>query len=155
MKQSPELARIQAAMRPGCLSQAGFLGHDRRPLADILADDAAAVTRLGLTHQAIADRLRALREAGIGGLGLPVSVPPHFEVRVDGARGKMPCPFGHPGLFDKTFCVVRNQALGIELVFTDLQIHLIEAHGFYEGEGSLYRLAPEHLARILEIAPAT
>ncbi len=151
MKQSPEMNRIQAAMRPGAITQSGFLGTDTRQLADILADDEAAVARLGLTHQAIAARLREFREAGEKGLGIAVDVAPHFEARVDGVRGRLPCPFGHAGLFDKTFCVLRNRKIQDELMFTDLQIHLIESHGFYEGEGSLYRLPPGRLARVLEL----
>ena len=151
MKQSPELDRIQAAMRPGAITQSGFLGTDSRKLADLLADDEAAVARLGLTHRRIADRLKLFRAAGEKGLGNDVTVAPHFEARVDGVRGKLACPFTHPGLFDKTFCVVRNRVLEEELVFTDLQIHMIEAHGFYEGTGSLFRLAPERIARVLEL----
>jgi len=102
VKQTPEMARIQAEMRPGVIVQSGFLGTDRRALADILDADDACVKRLGLTHQMIAERLRQLREAGAKGLGLAVSVPPHFDARVDGVRGMLPCPFGHAGLYEKT-----------------------------------------------------
>jgi hypothetical protein len=152
VKQTPELDLIQAAMRPGAITQSGFLGSDARHLADILADDAAAVARLGLTHRALAARMRGFLKAGAEGLGDEIAVAPHFEVRVDGVRGSLPCPFGHAGLFAKTFCIVRNRTLDDTIAFTELQIHMIEAHGFYEGEGSPYRLPPERLARVLEIA---
>jgi hypothetical protein len=151
VKQTPDMNRIQAAMRPGAIVHDGFLGADRRNLADILAADQAAVARLGLTHEKIAEGLRRFREAGVKGLGNTVSVKPHFEARVDGVRGRLPCPFGHPGLCDKTFTVLRNLRLSEEIVVTDLQLHMIAEHGFYEGEGSPHRLPPDLLARVLEM----
>jgi len=151
MKQGPELDRAQEQMRPGAVTREGFLGPDTRKLADMLESDAAAVRRLGADHAAIAQRMRELSAAGIQGLGLATSVPPHFEVTVEGVRGRLPCPFGHEGLYGKTTTVVRNTALGREVVYSDLSIHLIEAHGFYQGRGSLYRLDPGDLVDTLEI----
>jgi len=151
MKQSAALSRIQADMTPGVITAGGFLGSDPRPLAEILADDEARVSRLGLTHAGIATRMRALRAAGARGLGEAVAVPPHFEVRVDGVRGKLPCPFSHKGLYAKVNIAVRNRRRGTEVAYTDLGIHLIEAHGFYEGRDSQFRLDPETLAETLEI----
>jgi hypothetical protein len=153
MKQTAILDHVQANLRPGVITQSGFLGQDTRPLVDILEADNARVQRLGLTHLRIADAMRRFREAGAEGLGEPVTVPPHFEVRVDGVRGKLPCPFDHKGLYPKVNTVVRNTALGREVTYTDLNIHMIEAHGFYQGHGALFHTEPEDLARILEIAP--
>jgi hypothetical protein len=151
VKQTADWDRIQAEMQPGVLTQPGFLGTDRRKLADILDADGAAVLRLGLTHRRIADRLAAFRAAGVAGLGAEAPVAPHFTVRVDGARGVLPCPFGHPGVHAKTFTLIRNLRLGEELSCSDLQLHLIGEHGFYEGLGCPYRLDPERLARVLEM----
>jgi hypothetical protein len=122
-------------------------------LQAILEADGAAVARLKLTHGAIAARMRALREAGSKGLGLPIRVESRFEVRVDGVRGKLPCPFQDGGLFPKINVSVRNLRTGREVVYTDLNIHLIEAHGFYEGRGAAFRLDPAELAEVLEIVP--
>ena len=69
MKQTKILDDIQRQMRPGVITQAGFLGTDRRKLVDILAQDDAAVQRLGLTHARIAARMRELSDAGKKGLG--------------------------------------------------------------------------------------
>ena len=54
MKQSPQMQKIQNAMRPGVITLNGFLGTDDRNLDDILTADDALVKRLNLTHQAIA-----------------------------------------------------------------------------------------------------
>ena len=154
MKQSAELDHIQQQMRPGVITREGFLGTDPRHLGDILIADNATVNRLGVTHKAIATRMQELRDHAARGLGEFISVPPHFEVRVDGVRGKLPSPFGPEGLFPKTNTTVRNTALDKEIIFTDLQIHLIANHGFYQGRGGTYRLDPELLVALLEI-PAT
>jgi hypothetical protein len=110
------------------------------------------VKRLGLSHAAIAARMHALREAGAAGLGNAVAVPPHFMVAVDGVRGVLPCPY-EDGIVAKTNITVVNERLGRTLLFTDLNIHLIETHGFYLGHGALYRMDPAELAEILEVPP--
>jgi hypothetical protein len=153
MKQTVQMERIQEKMRPGVITRDGFLGSDRRKLIDILIEDDEAVKRMDLTHQRIAGRMIELRDAGMRGLGEFVEVPPHYEVRVDSVRGKLPCPFGDPGIFPKTNVMIRNTRLGRELTYTDLHIHLIGSHGFYEGTGSPFRLEPAELAEVLEIEP--
>jgi hypothetical protein len=153
MKLTPLLQKAQRAMRPGGLTRDGFLGADPRDLARILNDDHERVKQLGLTHARIARRLRELREAGLRGLGDFVAVPPRFEVRVESVRGRMPCPFGEAGLYPKTNITIRNAVLGRDLTVTDLLIHLIESHGFYEGRGSPFRCEPDDLAAVLELPP--
>ena len=151
MKQTAIMDRIQAQMRPGIITRAGFLGEDTRKLADILVEDAAAVQRLGLTHEQFGARLRELRDAGAPGLGTPVAVPPHFDVCVDSVRGKLPCPFGDPGIIPKANTTVTNTDTGEAITYTDLTSHLIENHGFYGGRGALFRLDPTALANFLNL----
>jgi hypothetical protein len=153
MKQTPQMKKAEREMRAGHLSLSGFLGGEGRDLAQLLNDDHEAVKAMGLTHPRIADRMRRLREVGLSGLGDFVTVPPHFDVRVESVRGRLPCPFGERGLHSKAFTIVRNTRLGRELTFSDLHIHLIAAHGFYEGRGSPFRLEPADLRDILEIVP--
>jgi hypothetical protein len=151
MKQTVQMREIQRKMGPGIITRDGFLGEDARNLADILTDDDADVIRLGLSHRDISRRMAELRDAGAAGLGEFAPVKPHFEVRVDSVRGKLPCPFGDPGIFRKTNTTVRNLRLDREITYTDLHIHLISAHGFYEGRGSPFRVEPRTLAEVLEV----
>ena len=153
MKQSPELSIAQANMKPGVITLYGFLGPDDRNLIDILTEDDGEVKRLGLTHERIAARMEELRDEGAKGLGEFIRVEPHFQVRVESVRGKLPSPFGGPGLHRKTNTEVRNETNGREVVYSDLQIHLIDKHGFYQGKGSMFRLDPADLAAVLEITP--
>lgn len=151
MKSSEPLNTIELAMQPGQITCDGFLGNDSRPLADILAADQAEVDRLGLSHHQMARRMIEFRDAGRNAMGDLVVVPPHWEVRVDSARGKLPCPFGEPGLYPKINITVRNVWNGGEITFTDLHIHLIDLHGFYEGQGTAFRIEPARLAEVLEV----
>ena len=153
MKQTVQMKKIQEKLQPGVITRDGFLGSDRRNLVDILEDDDATVRRIKLTHLQIADRMIELRDAGMKGLGNFIRVPPHYEIRVDSVRGKLPCPFGDPGILPKTNITVRNLKKNAEIIFTDLHIHLIGSHGFYEGKGSPFRLEPAALVDILEIKP--
>jgi hypothetical protein len=151
MKQTAELNKAQENMRPGVITLHGMLGHDKRKLVDILMEDDATVKRLGTTHAAIAQRLRVLREEGAEGLGLATDAEDHhFVVRVDDVRGKLPCPF-EDCVVQKSFTEVELKNGDDRLLFTDLNIHMIEAHGFYEGHGSAFRLEPAHIVEMLGI----
>lgn len=151
MKESVQMKKIEARMAPGVISLDGFLGADGRPLSEILAADGAEAARLGLSHEKIGERMRRVRDAGASGLGEAVHLAPHFEVRVDSDRGGLACPFGDKGGVRKTVTTVLNKKLGRSIRYTDLNIHMIEAHGFYEGKGSPFRLEIADLAQILEI----
>ena len=151
MKQTPQLQKIQDNMKPGIITLDGFLGTDTRNLVDILIDDDALVKRLGYSHKSIALKMVEFRDQGKRGLGDFITVEPHFEIKVDSVRGKLPCPFGDPGVFPKVNTTVRNLDLNKEVTFTDLHIHCVLVHGFYEGKGSPFRLEPESLIEILEI----
>jgi hypothetical protein len=153
MKQTVQMWEIQERMKPGVITRDGFLGKDRRNLIDILQEDDAEVKRRNLTHKQIAERMVQFREAGKMGLGEFISVPPHFEVRVDSVRGKLPCPFKHPGLIRKTNIMVRNLQSNREITYTDMHIHMIGEHGFYEGRGSSFRLDVKDIVETLEILP--
>lgn len=154
MKQTPELDRYQHNMRPGCITLKGMLGSDHRNLQDILIDDDAEVRRLGTTHEAIAARMQELHDEGVRGLGEPITVPDHYLVRVDSVRGKLPCPF-EDAVVQKTFVQVENKSTGKTITYTDLHMHMIKEHGFYEGHGSGFRLPPADLVEILEVPPVT
>lgn len=151
MKQSPQFTKIQEQMRPGVITLEGFLGSDERNLIDILIEDDGTVRRLGLTHVAIAERMQYFRDQGLDGLGEFINLDEHFEVRVDSVRGVLPSPFGGPGMYQKINTTVRNKALGKEVTYTDLHIHFVRDHGFYEGKGSPFRLDPAELAEVLEL----
>lgn len=141
----------QAAMAPGKITLDGFLGTDARNLIDILIADNAAVERLGYDHADLAARMEYLRDAGARGLGEYVTVDKMYEVKVDSVRGKLPCPFGDQAFIPKVNTTVRRKKDGLILIYSDLHIHMIREHGFYEGKGCLFRLEPADIVTVLGV----
>jgi len=135
----------------GNIDLSDFLGTDRRPLPEIIRADEKELKKIKLTCKAMAARMEYLRKAAEKGLGEYVAVAPNIEASCEVARGFLPCPFGEAGLHRKTVVTVRNLRLNKEISFSDLNIHLIAAHGFFEGDKSPFRLEPAELAQVLEI----
>jgi hypothetical protein len=126
------------------------LGSDSRRLGEILTDDQDGVHALGLTHEEVADRLDALGRVARGRLGDSVEVEDRYDVVAYESRGMIPCPWAHPqGLFRKSHFELRDQKNGETLKWTDLSLHLIREHGFYQGRGSPYRLEPRIIKEVL------
>lgn len=151
MKQSPELEIIQTNMLPGTLSAHGFLGEDARNLADILRADAKTLSQLGISRETLADKMQELTDSSIPGLGRPVSFNEYFEVESDDYMGRISCPFQDFVKVDKRETRARRLDTGVIMRWTDLNIHMIKEHGFFEGHGSKYRLDPLELARFLKL----
>jgi hypothetical protein len=135
-------------MKPGAITIQGFLGTDTRSLADIIEADAEEFRRLKLDPEEVADRLEHLRDAGQAGLGEPITVEGRYIVSTGDARGVLPCPYGD-GVFHKNSVTVDDERSGVELIYSDLSLHLLRVHGFCQGLESPFRLAPEALARLL------
>lgn len=135
-------------MRPGAITIQGFLGTDTRSLADIIEADAEEFRRLKLDVEMVVERLEQLRDAGQAGLGEPITVEKRYLISTGDARGVLPCPYDD-GVFHKNSVTVKDQKSGAELIFSDLSLHLLRTHGFCQGKGSPFRLAPEVLARLL------
>ena len=148
MKPTPADKRIADNQQPGSTSAEGFLGQDTRSLADIIRADQMAVSKLGLSHQQIADRLRELTDLGKKGLGSPIEHE-GLLIAVDDYRGMIPCPFQDRISHDKRLTTCTSQKDGLSIRWSDLNVHMIEAHGFYEGLGSPFRVDPQTIAELL------
>ncbi len=151
MRLSPALKRVQERMARGVLARDGFLGTDTRNLADIVAEDAEALARLGVRAEDLGGALERLGDAALAALGGPVAVEGRYEVQAVEVMGRIPCPFGGCGLFPKAEIRGRRLDTGQELLWTPLGAHLIRAHGFFQGRGSPYRLEPGTLAEFLDL----
>lgn len=153
MKQNPEMKTAQHNMKPGVITIQGFLGNDSRDLIQIIDEDYSRIEELNISCGQIADKMDYFREQGKRGLGEFIEVEPHFAVKVDSVRGKLRCPFEDPGLVPKTNITVKNLINNSEITYTDMNIHCIREHGFFEGKGSFFRINPEYIINTLEISP--
>ena len=149
MKQSPATRKIYERMAAGVLCRDGFLADDPRPLEEILDTDRSAVEGFGTTHEELADRLGRVLQAAMLGLGTAVKISDRLTATYRETMGRIPCPWGTCGTFAKGEVELTDGATGERLFFTPLTIHLIAAHGFYQGRGSRYRLDPATIHRML------
>lgn len=136
-------------MQPGVLCGEGFLGADGRDLAEIIAADDAQVREMGSSHKQLADALDGVCRAAMATYGTPTPIGEHLQAVCRPARGVIPCPWGHGETFAKGEIELTDARTGRSIVFTPLSVHLIEAHGFYQGRGSRYRIEPAEAGKLL------
>jgi len=148
MKQNPHIQQIVERMAPGVLSRDGFLGSDSRPLEEILEADGAIVARLGTTHQELGRELEKIILEARASLGTKVLVNDRFNAVHKEAMGRIPCPWGYCGTFAKGHVELVDTQSGLRIMFTALNVHMITAHGFYQGRGSCYRLEPTEIYQL-------
>ncbi len=148
MKISPREVKLEALLRSSALVADGFMGRDARRAEEVIQADAEILARRGLTPAMVARRMRELTAAGRAGLGDPVETG-GLRVSVEEYKGVLVCPWGHPGRYAKRVTTAERPATGAALTWTDLNVHLIEAHGFFEGRGSAFRIEPETAAEFL------
>ena len=141
MKENPIESKVRQDM------QERFLGNDTRTIAQIIESDEAELRAAGLDADQLAGAMRRLTEKGLDSLGDEVPAD-GFRVRVEEYMGQIGCPFKHAVREAKRNTKVINPR-GRVMTWTDMSIHLIESHGFFQGEGSDYRLEPLELAEFL------
>lgn len=144
-------------MRPGEYSQSGFLGPDER-LAEVLAADAHALAALDLSAERLAGGLRALLDPVVSVRKSAARIGHHW-ISLKRYRGFQRCPFedgcgagiGPDQRFASLDWQVRNLKTLQALKGPGLIVHLIDAHGFFNGTQVPYRVEPGALARLLEL----
>jgi hypothetical protein len=149
MKESPQIQKLEAVLRSSKLVAGGFMGTDRRGLSEIIEADAVQISRLGFTIKQIAARMQEITDIAKAALGNWVDLDDKHRVRVDEAKGIIVCPWPHPGRFAKRVTIVNNTESDENIHWSDLNIHLIAEHSFFEGKGSTFRIEPDILAKII------
>lgn len=149
MKQSPKEIKIQSMMEPGILTISGFLGSDDRHYHAIIEEDETALNNLPYTAEEIADRMQHLMTLVGDSFQDQVIVEDHYQMEIDTVRGKMVCPFGHPGAYAKGIIELTNLSNLLTIRWTPLSLHFIRTHHFFEGKGSPFRLDPELLVKAI------
>lgn len=148
MKQDPKRKDIQTDMQEGVLTVEGYLGDDQRTLQEIIDADAEVLKRYQLTAKELGKNLRRLMLEATEGLGDPIQKD-EYEMWIEEFRGTIPCPFKDNRKTAKRTTFIKRLSDEKEMFFTDMNIHLITEHGFFEGEGASYRVQPEELIEFL------
>ncbi len=149
MKETPKEMKIHLNLKAGVMSTHGFLGDDDRHFHEIIEEDESILTRLGVTTEEIADRLQYFTDEAFESYDGPIIIGGKYEVHYESFRGKMPCPFDHPGVYRKGSVTLKNLENNIEICWTPLNIHMIKEHCFFEGTGSAHRLEPETVIKAI------
>jgi len=134
--------------KPGQITRDGFLGDDSRHIHDIIKEDLLTLSRLGVTVEELAERLQYFIDEGKKGLETIVDLG-DYTVQITWDRGLLPCPFGEPRRHHKIIAKLYNKKLGKAIRYSQLNVHTISEHGFFEGKGSAFRLEPGELVEML------
>ena len=176
MKESPQTKHLEEMLKSSKIVLGGFLGDDKRNITEIIDSDMAQVAKSGITLEQIATRMQEITKAAISGLGNWVLIPfegtqaittnvvattehttakevraatHELKTRVEEAKGLMICPWPHPGRFAKRVTEVQLLNTNEYIMWSDLNIHMIREHGFFEGKGSNFRIEPDELIEII------
>ena len=149
MKETPKELKIHNNLSAGVMSASGFLGDDERHYHEIIEDDRILLNQLGVSTEQLAERMEYFSNKAFESYDGPVVIDEKFKVFYDSYRGKILCPFSHPGVFRKGSITLTNLENNIEVCWTPLNIHMIKEHCFFEGKGSLHRLEPDLLFKAL------
>ena len=127
------------------------MGHDDRPLDEIVSADLRSLRMLGVAKQQVVHALRDVYNKAKEALGAEVNITPDVTAVYYESRGRIPSPFRGDGTFEKGEVVVRNIRSNQTLIVTSLSIHLIENHGFFQGQGARHRIDPKAVVELLNV----
>lgn len=148
-KKPPQLQRLQEVLRSSKLVYGGFMGTDTRSVLDVIDADLAELSRLAITAGRIAARMQEITDIAKNGLGNWVKIDEIRQAMTEEVKGTLVCPWPHPGKFAKRVTTVKLNQSNQIVFWSDLNIHLIAEHCFFEGKGSAFRIEPEKLIRII------
>jgi len=149
MKESPQSKKLEQMLRSSKLVAGGFMGDDFRSLAEIIDADEAELSKLGYTTEQIVSRMKSMTETAKAGLENWVSIDDNHRAIVAEARGFSICPWPHAGRYIKRVTTVERIDSGATARWSDLNIHMIAEHGFFEGKGSTFRVEPAELVAVI------
>jgi hypothetical protein len=150
MKQSPRDKKLEEVLRSTRLVAGGFMGTDPRHPIEIIEQDTAALENLGVTTGQLAQRMRELTELAKPRLGTWIDDAfGKIRIKSEDFKGTLVCPWPHPGFYDKRITTLEHLQTHQQISWTDLNIHMIEEHGFFEGKGAFFRIEPKEIVDIL------
>jgi hypothetical protein len=149
MKQSPQDKKLDEVLHASILVAGGFMGSDRRTAQEVIEADRATLESLGIRAAPLAQRMREVTRVAESGLGTWVDWAGGLRVMVEDYKGDLVCPWPHGGHYHKRVTTLECPHTHNKLMWTDLNVHLIEAHGFFEGRGSAFRVEPLEAVRFL------
>ncbi len=149
MKESPQMQKLEQILRSSKLVAGGFMGNDSRSVIEVINTDVYQVSKLGYTMEQIVARMQEITDTAKTGLGTWIKIDDKLQAAVEEAKGSLICPWPHPGRYVKRITTVKRLDSGETIRWSDLNIHLIAVHSFFEGRGSAFRIEPEKLINVI------
>ena len=166
----PRVAPAERGFYPGGVSHAGFLDWED-DLSATMAADQEVVRAFGSPCRRLGEQLKDVLDAAqvSSAWRASASDEPFDRVRIRGLwvrlrafRGFLRCPFvgclfsrpRHPAPHSGIEFHLADQKAETELCGPGLAWHLITEHAFFGGKGSPYRVEPETLCTLLDVARA-
>lgn len=149
MKESPQDKNLERMLRSTKLAAGGFMGTDTRSPAQVISDDAQTLEQFGYPAAQVGLRMTELRDAALAAFGNWVEISPTLRVKCEEYKGAMVCPWPHSGRYAKRITTAERVDLKKSICWSDLNIHLISEHGFFEGSGAFFRIEPRDIVEIL------
>ena len=149
MKESPQTRRLEQMLRSSKLVAGGFMGTDYRSVGEIIDADTNELSRLGYSAEQIVSRMQTITNTAKAGFENWVRIDDKHQAVVVEARGFTICPWPHSGHCAKRVTTVERLDSGQTIHYSDLNIHMIGRHGFFEGKGSPFRIEPEKLVAVV------
>lgn len=149
MKQSTQMKRLEEVLRSTAIVAGSFMGADHRSLTEIIDADMSQIARLGYTVGQLAGRMQELTEVAIPRLGNWIDIDETLAVCSEDYKGQIVCPWPHPLQMAKRITTVRRRDSHESVRWTDLNIHMIAEHNFFEGRGSAFRIEPDRLISVI------
>ncbi len=153
MKLPPDLKKLEELLHSSKLVAGGFLGDDPRPLVEIVEHDLSEVALLGYTLDQLGARMDEITQRAVEGHGMTVQIEPHLTAVADESRGLLICPWHDNQQFGKTVTTATRSDSGAAARWSELSVHLLRAHGFFQGRGSAFRLEPRELISVIFTSP--
>ena len=149
MKHGPKMHKLEQMLRSGKIVAGGFMGADNRAVSEIIEADARLLEELGHDIGQIVQRMREITGKAVEGFETWVSVGQGKVAKVEEVKGCLICPWPHVGYFAKRLTILKQEDSGKEIMWSDLNLHMIEEHGFFEGKGSTMRVEPHELVEMI------
>ena len=149
MKQPLDMVKLEEVLRSSRLADGGFMGADQRDVTEVIDADAVVLEKAGASRKQLAGRMQEITDMAVKGLGTQVAIDQRLSAKVDEAKGALVCPWPHVGNFAKRITIVTQRDTGKSIRWSDLGIHMIREHEFFEGVGSSFRLEPMELMEML------
>ena len=150
MKQSPRDKKLEEVLRSTHLVAGGFMGSDSRHPIEVIEQDMTELENAAMTTTRLAERMAELTELATPRLGSWIDCAfGKLRVKSEDFKGALVCPWPHSGTFDKRITTVEHLETGKQISWTDLNIHMIAEHGFFEGKGAFFRIEPVEIISIL------